>query len=261
MQNHAEQILARLHEVDPGAVLEDHAVPVDAVLAIAPKWELAPDNKSDPHCGCVDSPEWDAVLDRFHTKNGPGVIEHLGSLYVVAGDWKYPIYFRFDCATTPKLSEIERAGVRWLAQEFDWFSGTAVTRRSDREFDLEVNHRWFVEACLTMWRASYAELEYLDKLDRQNTTVAWREFECVLATARQRPMFTRTLLSAVHGTWNAIAPDAGVEDNDEALELVLDADRIAMYGSKVAHEELKWLDEFYGYEKVQRTLSKKVQLV
>lgn len=261
MQRHADQILAVLRKSgSDDETLEEHDVPVAAVLAIGDEWDLAADDKSDRHAGCIDSPEWDSRIDAHYHEHGPSVLEHLGSLYVLAGDWKYPIYFRFDRKGTWPLTACERQGARWLAEQREWPT-IVVTRRSDREFDLTVNREWFPAACLRMWCASYAELEYIAKLDWQNTAVVWREFDRVLALARKQPLFSRTLLRAVRGTWQEICADAETTDNEEALEMVLDADRIAMYGNKVAHEELKWLDEFYGYAKVQRAMSKQVRLV
>lgn len=96
MQHHADQILALLQSFEPLDTLESREVPVEAVLAIGPEWALAPDNANDPNCGCIDSPEWDSTLDAQYTTHGPSTIEHRGHLYVLAGDWKYPIYFRFD---------------------------------------------------------------------------------------------------------------------------------------------------------------------
>jgi hypothetical protein len=96
-QNHLDAIQAKLQATGgPNESLVDHEIPVAAVLAIGPAWALAADNQNDPNCGCMDSPEWDDVLDDHYAEFGPCTVEHNGYLYVLAGDWKYPIYFRFE---------------------------------------------------------------------------------------------------------------------------------------------------------------------
>jgi len=157
-------------------------------------------------------------------------------------------------------SDVEREGVRWLGEERGWQT-VAVSRKSPQHYNLMVNGEWFPTACLRMWRASYAELEYIDKLDLQNEAVVWREFDRVLATARVRPLISRNLESAVWATWEAISPDAGRCRNMEAIELCLDADRLSMSGHKTADRELDWLDKRFGFDKVQKAIAKRVQLV
>lgn len=70
--------------------------------------------------------------------------------------------------------------------------------------------------------------------------------------------------NAIYTTWDYIASDAYdmcEGDNSIALELVLDANRLTMNGYAEADTELKSLYEKFGWEKVFKTLSKKLQLL
>lgn len=75
--------------------------------------------------------------------------------------------------------------------------------------------------------------------------------------------FLNKVSPAIWATWNAIAPDACevVEDNECAMELVLDAGRLEMYGGDA--EAARLLNESYkehDYLKVQKFLCKHIQL-
>lgn len=75
---------------------------------------------------------------------------------------------------------------------------------------------------------------------------------------------TRATENAIYATWDSIASDAYdmcEDDNSIALELVLDASRLTMNGYAEADAEMKSLYEKFGWEKVFKTLSKKIQLL
>lgn len=158
-----------------------------------------------------------------------------------------------------QLTDLEQQAVRWLAQERDW-AEPVVLPCSNREFDLSVNTEWFPAACLRMWLASYPELEYIEKNDLQNEAIVWGLFERVLATARKVPLISRNLRSGVCGVWSNIASEMGRCSNMDAIETCLDADRIETFGYKTAAMELNWLDERFGFDKVQRTIAKNIRL-
>ena len=75
------------------------------------------------------------------------------------------------------------------------------------------------------------------------------------------------LLKAIRSTWNMIAQDCEGESmsNRDALEVTIDANRVAMYGGKDAKEMDKLIStlcEKHGYSRVQKYLLSKVgQLV
>lgn len=74
------------------------------------------------------------------------------------------------------------------------------------------------------------------------------------------------LQQAIQMTWEAIGSDcldmAPEIDNEGALEMVLDADRMAMYGgSNEAVDEYRRLLEEFGFAGTIRVLSKQIQLV
>jgi hypothetical protein len=74
---------------------------------------------------------------------------------------------------------------------------------------------------------------------------------------------SENLLRQISATWQAIAPDAQVQNNDEAIELCLDADRLTLAGEdgERADKELIALTEMFGAEKVDKVLGEKVKLV
>lgn len=75
---------------------------------------------------------------------------------------------------------------------------------------------------------------------------------------------SRATENAIYATWDYISSDAYDMcdgDNSVALELVLDANRLTMNGYAEADTELKSLYEKFGWGKVLKTLSKKLQLL
>jgi len=71
------------------------------------------------------------------------------------------------------------------------------------------------------------------------------------------------LISAIHSVWQAIAPDA-MEfccDNEEALEMVLDANRLETFGYEKEYKELTSLFQQHGYVEAFCELNEKVQLL
>lgn len=79
-------------------------------------------------------------------------------------------------------------------------------------------------------------------------------------------MLTVTLATenAIYATWDYIASDAYDicdGDNSVALELVLDASRLVMNGYAEADAEIKTLCTQHGWDKVFKTLTKRIQLL
>jgi hypothetical protein len=69
---------------------------------------------------------------------------------------------------------------------------------------------------------------------------------------------------AILGTWDSIASDAYEiceGDNEIAMELVLDASRLAMNGFTEADLEIRTLCVEHGFGEVRAALSKKIQLL
>lgn len=89
MKVHLDSILASLRAIDPNSTLEENEVPTEAVLAIANGWVLV-------GSGTTDDKEWDETIDAHFVEHGPSVLTRHGFLYVLAGDWRYPIYWRFE---------------------------------------------------------------------------------------------------------------------------------------------------------------------
>lgn len=61
------------------------------------------------------------------------------------------------------------------------------------------------------------------------------------------------LMTAVRTTWAAIAYDLGECDDEEAIEVCCDADRLEMFGGiagKEANQELKVLCKAHGFRNV-----------
>lgn len=73
---------------------------------------------------------------------------------------------------------------------------------------------------------------------------------------------SRNLLQAISTTWGQIEPDCDfVEDNEGALEMVIDADRLITFtGNTAAEAELHRLTMEYGYEQTLRALSQQITL-
>jgi hypothetical protein len=81
--------------------------------------------------------------------------------------------------------------------------------------------------------------------------------------------FIKIVYAPIWATWNAISPDAHCDDNEEAIELCLDADRLittaqGTLAEKEALDADMAIDEAinkHSYEAVIKFLSKNVQLV
>jgi len=77
-------------------------------------------------------------------------------------------------------------------------------------------------------------------------------------------MFSKELLSAIENVWAQIESDAYElcdNDNTIALEFVLDAGRLSLYGFDKQLQEARDLFNSFGYDKVMNSLDKKVQLL
>lgn len=74
-----------------------------------------------------------------------------------------------------------------------------------------------------------------------------------------------TLIQGINAVWGQIAADAlefGDElDNEGAIELCYDADRLWTFGYKEADAEIKQLFKKHDIDAVRRALAKKVNLV
>ena len=74
-------------------------------------------------------------------------------------------------------------------------------------------------------------------------------------------MFTDKLIAAIKAVSGAILPDMLDEDAVDAsivAEMVLDADRLLMFGHAEEHREYKGLCAQYGWKTVQREAEKYV---
>lgn len=68
----------------------------------------------------------------------------------------------------------------------------------------------------------------------------------------------------MHRTWATIGSDVealGPATNDIAIEMVLDAGRLSMYGSVEADRVLQGLYKEHGYDRVTKFLEQNVKLV
>ena len=80
--------------------------------------------------------------------------------------------------------------------------------------------------------------------------------------AKPNITFSANFDSAFHATWNAIAADCSFcETNEEAVEMVIDADRMLMYGNAAAHEELNSLLQQYEFTEIEEALAARFSLV
>jgi hypothetical protein len=168
-----------------------------------------------------------------------------------------------------KYTEAEREGVQWLTQQTKW-AHVYVTRLSPREFDLMLSRpengtslkAWFPLAALSQFRDMqlYTPRENTGWALRQNAEI-WFDFGKCLDEARKRPIFSRALERAVYGTWQALAEEGlGRMRNSEAIELVLDADRMTYAGYAAEDKELDFFIDRFGYEKVAKALAYRVKL-
>lgn len=76
------------------------------------------------------------------------------------------------------------------------------------------------------------------------------------------PVITPEIEAAVIGVWNAIAPDAAevVEDNECAVEMCIDANRLSTFGYQNEESAVTKLIAEFGYMVVLKALSKKVRI-
>jgi hypothetical protein len=74
----------------------------------------------------------------------------------------------------------------------------------------------------------------------------------------------KALKRPIHTTWQAIGPDAieMCEDNEQAMEMCLDADRLLTYGDdEAAHKVYKLEVAQSGYMPLLKYLSANIQLL
>jgi hypothetical protein len=177
----------------------------------------------------------------------------------------------------------EREGLLWLSGLDNWLKAS-VRRVSSREFDFMVagerahTRPWqqarffethFVLLCLReFWSMKLitAPLGSWSMIEQRHHDENWKVFDNVLEQHRlkqsMQPMFSQRFLGDCRKVWGALAEESlEVGSNDEAIELILDADRLAMYGSEESNEELKRLDDAHGYAKVQAELSRVLRFV
>lgn len=90
----------------------------------------------------------------------------------------------------------------------------------------------------------------------------WGEFNRCVELARSRPVVSREVEAAVRDVWQQLYEESvEVANNTEAIELVLDADRLTTGGYKQADDEVEWLIGRFGYEKVAGQIARQVKLV
>lgn len=93
----------------------------------------------------------------------------------------------------------------------------------------------------------------------------WAEFHRIVELARSKPVFSENFMRCAQTVWQSINEDSEqFAENADAVECVLDADRLAMLGTaagKAANEELKWLDERFGPQRVAKELESLVAWV
>ncbi len=172
------------------------------------------------------------------------------------------------------FTQAEREALQWLAVRNSRWLSIKVCRRSPREFDLTVEALLLGGSTRTGWFVILALREFVAMglsllhgySENTSAEIAWAHFDRVLAwasaaQAHPRLEFSDRLVRAVASVWYAINSDVGRCSNAEAIETVLDADRLYTFGHKAAHEELKRLDDRFGFEAVSRALARKVKLV
>ena len=78
-----------------------------------------------------------------------------------------------------------------------------------------------------------------------------------------RPKFSVQFLNDVNKVWEAIASDAAefCEDNESAVEMCIDANRLSMYGCEASEIELRGYIATHNYRVVLRELCKQVSLI
>lgn len=71
------------------------------------------------------------------------------------------------------------------------------------------------------------------------------------------PKFSDQLIKDVQTVWQAIASDAEFcEDNESAIEMCIDSNRLAIFANEISDVEIKRLSKEFGYNVVLRELSK-----
>ena len=76
------------------------------------------------------------------------------------------------------------------------------------------------------------------------------------------PQFSEQLIKDVQTVWQAIAADAAefCEDNESAIEMCIDANRLAIFANKSSDDEIQQLCKEFGYQTVLRQLSKSLTI-
>ncbi len=72
--------------------------------------------------------------------------------------------------------------------------------------------------------------------------------------------FVKQVSPAIYAVWGGVAPDANCEDNEEALELVLDADRMTYGGYPEQDALVEAAIKEHGWTTVSRFLAKHIHL-
>ena len=80
-----------------------------------------------------------------------------------------------------------------------------------------------------------------------------KQFNCVFV-----PEFSKQLISDVQVVWQAISPDVVefCEDNESAIEMCIDANRLSTFANKSSDDEIQSLCKEFGYHTFLRQLSK-----
>ena len=77
------------------------------------------------------------------------------------------------------------------------------------------------------------------------------------------PEFSKQLIADIQTVWQAIAPDCQefCEDNESAVEMCIDANRLATFANKSSDDEVIQLSTNYGYSVVLKGLCKEITLM
>ena len=161
--------------------------------------------------------------------------------------------------------------VRTKTAKCETITGMRRFKRGYPEVQPQSFSAWFLLACLReFWSMNLISAPFGDWSfirDREPET-NWRVFEEVLRVQRlkqgMRPMFSPAFLAACRYVWQAVAEDSTeFADNEDAIECILDADRLTMVPGTgaAANDELNALDKRFGYEVVAAELSRVLRLV
>lgn len=76
------------------------------------------------------------------------------------------------------------------------------------------------------------------------------------------PEFSKQLIADIQTVWQAIAHDCleFCEDNESAIEMCIDANRLATFANKSSDDEIQQLCKEFGYQTVLRQLSKSLTI-